>query len=99
MKGGPPMMNEQATSELIDALTRRHYDKIEQLMKLFESEGGPGVFDLASKVIGNPISAADWLTTGQVGLDGAIPAVVALDAQGRDSVRTYLQQIEYGLYV
>lgn len=92
------MTNEQA-SELIEGLRRRHEAKIEQLTKLFESEDGRRVFDLASKVIGNPISAADWLTRGQIGLDGAIPAVVALDVQGRDSVRTYLQQIEYGLYV
>ena len=92
------MTNEQA-SELIDVLTRRHQDEIEQVRKLLESEGGFGVFDLASKVMGNPIAAADWLTRGQFGLNGAIPAAVALDPAGRETVRTYLQQIEYGVFV
>lgn len=92
------MTNEKAT-ELIDVLTRRHQEKIEQLTKLFDSEGGLGVFDLASKVIGNDVSAADWLTSGQVGLNGAIPAAVAVDPEGCEAVRTYLQQIDYGVYV
>ena len=92
------MMNDQAR-ELIESLRRRLGAKIEQLTQLFESECGLEIFDLASQVLGDPISAADWLTSGHVGLNGAVPAVAALDADGREAVRTYLQQIEYGVYV
>lgn len=92
------MTNEQV-SELIGALRSRHELRIEQLSKLFESAEGSGVFELASQVLGDPISAADWLTKSHLGLNGGVPAVVALEPDGHEAVETYLQQIEYGVYV
>lgn len=92
------MINEQA-SQVIDAFRRRNEARTEQLKKLFESDEGFEIFELASQVLGDPIGAANWLTSGHFGLDGGIPAVVALNADGREAVRTYLQQIEYGVYV
>lgn len=92
-------MRNEEVRELIESFRRRHDVKIDQLAKLFDSEGGFGIFDLASQVLGDPISAADWLTSSHFGLNGAVPAVAALDAHGREAVRTYLQQIEYCVYV
>ena len=61
------MTNDQF-SELIDALARRHQVKIRQLTDLVERDGGFEILDLASKVLGDVISAADWLTSGQISI-------------------------------
>lgn len=88
-----------AVSRAIATLTRRQQERIDQLTTLFENDGGPEVIELALQVIGEGFGAADWLTSGQLGLNWAIPAVVALSLEGRDAVITYLKQIEYGVYV
>lgn len=92
-------MSEEQLAEIISDMTRRHQERVEQLMKLFDSDGGPEIFELAEKVLGRGVSAAYWLTEGQIGLNGAVPAVVALDSAGQEMVKTYLMQIEYGIYV
>lgn len=86
-------------AELIATLTRRQQERIDQLTTLYENDGGPEVIGLALQVIGEGFGAADWLTSGQLGLNWAIPAVVALSLEGRDAVITYLKQIEYAVYV
>lgn len=63
-------------------MTRRHQEKINQLRNLFEAIGGPIVFELAIEVMGNEMNAGEWLTSGQRGLKGAVPAIVALEPEG-----------------
>ena len=92
-------MTGERLGEIISDMTRRHEIRIEQLTNLFSSVGGPDMFELTEKVIGPGVSAAHWLTSGQPGLNGAVPAVVALDSEGQERVKTYLKQIEYGVYV
>lgn len=50
------MTNDQA-NELFDALRRRHDTKVAQLRKLFDSDDGTEIFDLASKVLGSRLGA------------------------------------------
>ena len=92
-------MTQCSLSEVIDVWMCGHPEKVDQLQNLCGSEGGIRIFKLASKVMGNGINAANWLTRGQIGLNGAIPAVVALSPEGRKAVRTYLIQIHYGVYI
>lgn len=92
-------MTQCSLSEVIDAWTCCNREKVDQLNNLCRSEGGARIFKLASKVMGNGILAAEWLTRGQIGLNGAIPAVVALSPEGRKAVRTYLVQIRFGVYI
>ena len=92
-------MTPEKLDEMISDMTRQHQKRIDQLTNLFGSAGGPEIFELAEKVMGPGINAADWLTSGQIGLNGAVPAVVALDSDGHERVKTYLIQIEYGVYV
>ena len=83
-----------ALGDLIDDMTRRHQEKMDQLTNLFASVGGPSVLELAIEVIGNGMNAAEWLTSGQIELNGAVPAIVALEPEGREAVVTYLRQID-----
>ena len=92
-------LTEGVLDNLIDDMTRRHQEKINQLRNLFEAIGGPSVFELAIEVMGNEMNAGEWLTSGQRGLKGAVPAIVALEPEGCEAVLTYLRQIDYGVYV
>lgn len=85
--------------DLISEMTRRHQTNLDQLTQMFASDGGSDVYDLAAKVVGPGLPAADWLTTGQFGLSGDVPAVLALEADGRERVVTYLMQIEHSVFV
>lgn len=92
-------MTEERFDEIVGEMTRQQQKRIEQLTNMFTTVGGPEVLDLAEKVIGPGIDAAVWLTSGQIGLDGSVPAAMALDSEGQERVKTYLMQIEYGVYV
>lgn len=92
-------MTGEKLGEIISDMTRHHQERIDQLTNLFASAGGPEIFELAEKVMGPGTEAANWLTSGQIGLNGAVPAVVALDSEGHERVKAYLIQIEYGVYV
>jgi uncharacterized protein (DUF2384 family) len=85
--------------ELLSEMRLRHQRSVDQLTSLSESAEGSSVLERAAKVIGPGIKAADWLTSSQIGLNGDVPAVLALDPEGCEKVKTYLMQIEHGVYV
>ncbi|QIK95796.1 DUF2384 domain-containing protein [Sphingomonas sp. HDW15A] len=92
-------MTAEQLDELISEMTRRHRTSVEQLTRMLATDEGSNVYELAAKVAGPGVRAADWLTTAQIGLGGAVPAVLALEADGRERVMTFLMQIDQGVFV
>jgi putative toxin-antitoxin system antitoxin component (TIGR02293 family) len=52
----------------------------------------------ASRVLGGPKRAADWLTRPAYGLNWRHPCEVVADPDGYQRVMDYLGRIEYGVY-
>jgi hypothetical protein len=92
-------MTAEQLGELLSELSVRHQRSVGQLTTLFASAEGPSLLELAAKIIDPGAAAADWLTSSHVGLNGNVPAVVALDPRGCEKVMTYRMQIEHGVYV
>lgn len=92
-------MTSEQLGELLSEMRLRHQRSVDQLTSLFATAEGPCLLELAAKAIGPGIAAADWLTSSQIGLNGEVPAVIALSREGREKVRTFLNQIEHGVYV
>lgn len=53
----------------------------------------------AAHVFGSLAAADDWFKKPAIGLDRQRPIDLVATPDGREQVRTYLAQIEFGVYV
>jgi putative toxin-antitoxin system antitoxin component (TIGR02293 family) len=53
----------------------------------------------ATSVFGDDKRARQWMRDPAFGLDRQVPAALIATAEGAELVDTYLDQIEYGVYV
>jgi putative toxin-antitoxin system antitoxin component (TIGR02293 family) len=93
---------EKAIGISLRTLQRRKKDAADSQLSVEQSSRTwrfAEVLAQATGVMGSQAAAESWLESPAMGLDNRRPIDLLTSAAGADAVKTYLTQLEYGVYV